>query len=56
MEDGFFDPGTTVGAIGRGHTFDPVEGLIKGDVASLELSEQCQGHCTSTDQIYMWAR
>ena len=40
MEDGFLDPGTTVGAIGRGRAFDSVEGLIKGDVAGLELSEQ----------------
>ena len=40
MEDGFLDPGTTVGAIGRGRAFDSVEGLVKGDVAGSELSEQ----------------
>ena len=40
MEDGFFDPGTTVGTIGRGCAFDLVEGLIKGDVTGSELSEQ----------------
>ena len=40
VENGIFDPGTTVGKIGRWHAFDPVEGLIKGDVASSELSEQ----------------
>ena len=40
VEDGFFDPGTTMGAVGRGGVFDLVEGLIKEDMTGLELSEQ----------------
>ena len=39
MEDGLFDPGTAVGAVGRWHAFDSEQGFVQRNVARPELCE-----------------